>query len=601
MDEKITLHPHQEEAIEFMKEVEKDERSGGMLCLDMGLGKSFTTLGLIFDNVGKKNFTTLVIVPKTLLYNWESEFNRYQIGREPVSFKMYYRINISEQTFKENIILTTYDYIKMYEEFRQPIYHRIVLDESQNIRNYKNIISKKIYDLRSYKKWCLSGTPFYNNYSDIYAQCKFVDVEPYCNKKLWRTPSKEFLEKFREEFCFIRKKKDVKLHDDIKLPPIVHHRIDTELSERELTIYNRFKYMLNEGGNTLNYLIKIRQSCCNIKVMKKKDMECAICTSSTLNKFSCGHYLCYNCMMTNEQEREGRDIRTESRSRMLNKKCYLCHIESTKFDEIRDIIMDDMNDDEKIVIFTQWKKMGVLLKKYFKKLNKRDEEKRFKTCFINGDVSLMDRNRIMENFNTNNTKIMIATIQTCGVGVNLTRANHVILLDSWWNCSLENQAIDRLYRMGQQRKVHVYHIEMVKTIENWIEFKQRQKKIQTKILFEKKNEEYKWLGKSYGIYAGGKNATKMRSGRMYSEKMMSSLKLGTCLDRHKNYIMKRDPGYWKKINDSAIIIQRFFIRLRNRKIVAKEELDKIVPDVLSMLIVDYTYLNTVKFKKSIAL
>lgn len=555
-----------------MENIEKDFRAGGMLWLDMGTGKTFISLGLIFDNIDKVH-TTLVIVPKILLYNWEQEFKRYQQGRPEVTFKNYYGLDVNQQSFDENIIITTYDSIKLNDKYLQIYFDRIILDESQNIRNHKNKISKQILNLKAYKKWCLSGTPFFNNYKDMYSQCLFIDKAPFNNKKLWKNPTNEFLEEFRREFCYTLKKEDV-LIGDKKLPGLHHNNINIQLTKSEKKVYDMFKNMLNEGGKTLNYLIKIRQTCCNPKVMTKVNNNCSLCTDITFSKYKCGHFLCRTCLGRNVPKRTLRE-----------KKCPICKIDSSKFDNILKII-NNTPQDEKLVIFTQWKKMGELLKKFLKQHN-------IKNNMIDGSVSLYRRNQMIESFKNDNKKVIIATIQTCGTGINLTCANHVILLDNWWNSSLEKQAIDRLYRIGQKKQVYVYHLIVKQSIERWINFKQKQKKIQNKILFEKDNKQYKWLGESYGIYSDRKGNENIKKSRFLTDKRMSRLSMNSCLDREKIYTYKVNPLIWIQRNIAARKIQRFMktiVRGKKQTRISLTQRKEIPIDIVDM-ICSFTYCN----------
>lgn len=607
--EMINLYPYQNKVVKFMKEIEKDYRSGGMINLEMGLGKSFVSLGLIFDTIDEIK-RTLIIVPKSLLHNWEKEFKRYQEGRPKINFKNYYGVNLEKERvlFYENIVLTTYDAVRMNNEYINAQFDRVILDESQNIRNHKNRISKQICELKAYKRWCLSGTPFYNNYSDMFAQCKFIQKKPYDNKKVWINPTQEFLEDFRKECCYILKKKDVfKKNEQLQLPPIEHKKIEIKLSDKERGIYNKLKTMLNEGGkNTLGNLIKIRQTCCNTSVMTKSQHTCSICSGFTLNLYKCGHYICDFCMDNKQRERKY----------MKKHKCDICKIESTKFDSIIKII-NKMKEDEKMIVFTQWKNMANLLKKYLKK-------RKIKTHIIHGGVTLKKRNEMIEKYEDDNKKVLIATIQTCGVGINLTRANHVILIDNWWNESLERQAIDRLYRLGQKREVSVYHLVMKNTIERWINFKQKQKRIQNGILFEKDNKNHRRIGESYGIYSEKRrnktNPEKLKSvSRFYSEKKMSSLMLSACLDRTKiiesrvkvsmdkvkkefpilgSKLVNKPYTVWEIRDIAARKIQKFMKRMvmtEDQRVQVNKSLEKQMPQDVVDVVLDF--LHTQNFRK----
>ena len=555
----IELFDYQKRVVEFMENSELDHRAGGIICLEMGLGKTFTSLGLIFKHIDKLP-KTLVVVPKTLLHNWENEYKKYQEGRAEIKFLKCYGSDMCKQLKHKdfddkNLILTTYETIKRNQVFWNYDFSRIIIDESQIIRNAKNHITKHMRKLKSLKKWCLSGTPFFNNYSDLYSQCDFIGLPPYNEKRKWRNPDEQFLKDFRENFCFILKKEEA-----ITLPKIHHHDINPILNKKEQDIYDKFKYFLNCGGNTLNYLIKIRQTCCNTKCLTKKENYCAMCTMFTPNEFACGHYICWKC---DTAERR-------SRKRAIKTKCLACKVESTKFDKIVDIIQQFEDTDEKFVIFSQWKTMAHDLRKYLKKNG-------IKTHLIHGGVDIKKRNEYIEKFKTNSKKVLIATIQTCGTGVNITRANHVILLDSWWNSALEKQAINRLYRIGQEREVHVYHINIKSSIEQWINYKQRQKKIQAQILLnnnERENSYFRWLGKSY-------------------PNKLNKLRLNSYIDR--DYLkISHDPelvAEWEKRQQAARTIQRFFINYIAAKPFVRNILDDKVGKDISGIIMDYTYVN----------
>ena len=301
--------------------------------------------------------------------------------------------------------------------------------------------------------------------------------------------------------------------------------------------------------------------------MTKVKYRCCVCTQRAGRKFACDHYVCWECCPKRRKQR---------------KKCHICKIDSTKFDSILEIYKKVKKGD-KFVIFTQWKSMALALRKYLKK-------EHIKSHLIHGAVSLDQRNDIIEDFKTDNKRVLIATIQTCGVGINLTSANHVILLDSWWNSSLEKQAIDRLYRIGQEKEVHVYHITIENSIERWIDFKQRQKKIQTRILFEKNNQEYRWLGESYGLYSTKKVSENMRRRRFITAKRMSTLKLNSCLDR--DFLRTYDEDAFQARNDASRTIQRFFKKyVGGNKEIVKEVLykRKDIPTDIANMIFDYTF------------
>jgi SNF2 family DNA or RNA helicase len=156
-------------------------------------------------------------------------------------------------------------------------------------------------------------------------------------------------------------------------------------------------------------------------------------------------------------------------------------LSSAKFDQIVKIIQH-APDHDKLIVFSQWDHSLKLL---------GHQLTQSKICYLeyNGSLNISSRNNILEQFSKGESRVLLLTLGSGGIGLNLTCANHVILMDSWWNPALENQAIDRVYRIGQTKSVEVHRLCMKETIEEWMDkIKQEKNTIEHK--FHDDNEIY---------------------------------------------------------------------------------------------------------------
>lgn len=178
----ITLYPHQNEAVEWMMECENNHPSGGILAHDMGLGKTIDVLYFISSHTESEIGSNLIVVPNNLLRQWCEEFSQYIEDTEDSDFAMYSTNNRPRDIRSYRIVLTTYDTV--LSDFRRGDnsilgnkWTRIFIDEAHEIRNPKSMRNKVINKLEGISKWCLTGTPIWNNASDLQSLKRFVS--PY--------------------------------------------------------------------------------------------------------------------------------------------------------------------------------------------------------------------------------------------------------------------------------------------------------------------------------------------------------------------------------------------------------------------------------------
>ena len=391
---------------------------GGILADEMGLGKTLEVITLLSSL--DSNLPVLIISPKSLIFNWYNEINRFNSNLKVISIygDGKERIKIINNIKEEFIIyLTSYESILRDIELYQDInFNYVILDEAQAIKNVLALKSKAVKTLKCENKLCLTGTPIENNIIDLWSIFDFL--MPNFLPKL-----KEYKELYDNNynldklalkitpFILRRTKKDV-LKD---LPEKFETLITVELNETERKIYDA-EIMLarkalkenNKIFSILPYLIKLRE----------------ICLSSSL--------------VTN-----------------YNKI-------SSKLNMLIEIVQTYLKNNHKILIFSSFVEGLNLVANIFKTLN-------INYYMLSGATKAIERLELVNDFNANkDVNCFLISLKAGGVGLNLYGADTVIHLDPWWNVAAENQASDRAHRIGQVRNVEVIKLISLDTIEQRI-------------------------------------------------------------------------------------------------------------------------------------
>ncbi len=406
----------------------------GILADDMGLGKTLQALSVLADLPGDS--VSLVVCPKTLLFNWEAEIQKFC----PFLSYLIYEGTQNErrkllQNLKVNIILASYSIIPSdLDIFQELSFDYIILDEAQQIKNVSALRTKAIKKLLTRNKLCLTGTPVENNTSEIWSLFDFLMPgylpslarfrEMYAdeNNHLGREKVRLMISPF-----ILRRKKDQVL---IELPDKQVQTAYCKLSGLQEKLY-------------LQILQKVKQDYLS-GIANISGNYLHILSALTKMRQICNHPFLVNS-----------DIKDDLRY-------------SGKLELLSELINEAVDSGHKILVFSQFVGMLQLLKK----MMIRD-----KITFEYMDGSTRDRQKRIENFN-NNTKVRVflISLKTGGYGLNLTAADMVIITDPWWNPMGEDQAIDRAHRIGQTRKVMVYKTITRGTIEEKILQLQHQKR-----------------------------------------------------------------------------------------------------------------------------
>jgi len=406
---------------------------GGILADDMGLGKTLQILAFLELQIKKTNTPNLIVLPTTLIFNWRAEIEKFA----PNFNVLYYHganRNMQDKNFEDyHIIITTYGLvINDIEFFQKHFFNYIILDESQAIKNPTSKRYKAVTLLKSNNKIALTGTPIENNTFDLYAQMNFLNPGFLGSQNSFKTDYSQPIDKDRNTeiakelqklispFVLRRTKEQVAKELPAKTEDYLYCIMDTE----QRNVYDAFKnkyrdFLLNKIDSdgiekskiyVLEGLLKLRQ----------------ICDSPEL---------------LNEPDNYGD--------------------ESVKIKElIRHI--KEKTANHKILVFSQFVTM-------LKIIERELIEKDVVYEYLDGQSSQKERENSVNRFQADTKcRVFLISLKAGGVGLNLTAADYVYLVDPWWNPAVENQAIDRCYRIGQDKKVIAYRMICKDTIEEKI-------------------------------------------------------------------------------------------------------------------------------------
>ncbi|KAJ3393912.1 hypothetical protein HDU92_007392 [Lobulomyces angularis] len=522
----VQLLRHQLEGVRWLRGREKT--TGGILA-DMGLGKTLQTVSLILlersNDPNKK--TTLIITPVALLKQWEFEIQD-KTSRNSLSVHIHHgnrRYQDSNYLKTFDIIITSYNIVS--SEFNSKYgkgvlfdidWYRIVLDEAQTIKNRQTIAAKGCYSLKAEKRLCLSGTPLQNTVEDLFSLIHFLKVKSYSDHSVFKSQISEPLNKgFSKavamkrlnvllQALMLRRTKKTLINGKplLNLPERQVTVCQLQFEESEKTMYenletrlkSQVKALVNDGKknvtNFLTLLLRLRQACnhpflvgynltSNDEIVQTQPENdelsdlAAMVGSLNIEKSNCSICLislkpeeistCAACILalpklTNSSESESEIASSTELMQSLSSNFK----DSTKVKKMMNLVRDIYNtsSDEKIIIFSQFTKMLDICEYPLKKEN-------YTFCRYDGSMANDKKEFSLKEFRTNpNKRVLLISLKCGSVGLNLVNANHVILLDIWWNPAVEDQAIDRVHRIGQTRNVKVTRLVIANTVEDRI-------------------------------------------------------------------------------------------------------------------------------------
>ena len=407
---------------------------GGILADDMGLGKTVQALSFLehFKNEYGK-IKALVVCPTTLIYNWENEIKKFTPA-------LTYHIHHGGQRTRDKAEIMNYDItITTYGTLRSDIklfvsvaFDYIILDESQAIKNPSSKVTKAASLLNAKHRLCMSGTPLQNNTFDIFAQMNFLNPGMLGTMEFFRQEFSIPIDKFGEEerkdhlrkilYPFILRRTKEQVAKD--LPDKQEMVLFCDMEDEQRKIYDAYR---NDFRNQILGTIEtqgIHRSQLTILqgLMKLRQ----ICDSPAI---------------LNEAEKfENHSIKLEELSRE---------------------IVENIGN-HKALIFSQFLGMLALIKEKLTELGVKYE-------YFDGSTSAPDREKAIQSFQNDETvRVFLISLKAGGVGLNLTAADYVYIVDPWWNPAVEQQAIDRTHRIGQTKNIFAYRMICKDTIEDKI-------------------------------------------------------------------------------------------------------------------------------------
>ena len=429
----------------------RDVGLGGILADDMGLGKTVQALALIAaeKSEGRLDRPALVIAPTSLMANWRLEAEKFAPNLKVLTLHGLDRKERFAAIGVSDLVLTTYPLIGRDKDvLKAESWSLLFLDEAQTVKNPDAATTRLIRELTARQRFALTGTPLENHLGELWSL--FNVVSPgFLGDRAWfshafRTPIEKrgdterarHLARRVKPFLLRRTKNQVAS----ELPPKTEivERIEMEREQRD--IYESIRLAMHakvraaiaaKGLNrsrivVLDALLKIRQACCDPRLLKLPAKHVAKAKSAKLERL----------------------------------------------DELLDELIDE---DRRILIFSQFTSMLDLIRP-------RLDAKKLGYSLLTGDTR--DRPKEIQAFQSGEKKIFLISLKAGGVGLNLTAADTVILYDPWWNPAVEEQAIDRAHRIGQDKPVFVHKLVIAATIEEKMEEMKARKRQLAESLFD---------------------------------------------------------------------------------------------------------------------
>ena len=435
------LREYQKVGYRWLKAHEK-YKFGGILADDMGLGKTLQIIALLqSETKSKKQTTSIVVCPSTLVLNWKLEVEKWSnsikvLIIQGTSKERREKINQYE---KYDLIITSYDLLKRdIDNYNEKIFKYIIADEAQYIKNALTQNAQALKNLKGEIKFALTGTPIENSISELWSILDFIMPGYLYNYNKFRNKFEEPILKYKDKEALERLKR--------LISPLILRRVKkdvlTELPEKNITVMKN-KMEKEQEKIYLSYLAQtkkeIREELKNSNFQKNKLKIFMLITR--LRQICCHPSL----FIENYKGKSG------------------------KLEQCINLVIDAIESGHKILIFSTYTSMFEIIEKEFKKL----QIKYFKLI---GNTPISKRIEMVDEFNNNDEiKVFLISLKAGGTGLNLTSADVVIHYDPWWNLSSENQATDRAYRIGQKNSVQVYKLITSNSIEEKINEMQKNK------------------------------------------------------------------------------------------------------------------------------
>ncbi|WP_293310404.1 DEAD/DEAH box helicase [Pedobacter sp. UBA5917] len=435
---------------------------GGCLADDMGLGKTIQTLAMLQkvkeeDQLLGTQTTSLIIMPTSLIYNWLTEAKKFTPKLKILAHTGTNRNKDVANFANYDIVITTYGVTRVdVDELKNFYFNYIILDESQNIKNPSSKSFKAVRSLKSKHKLILSGTPVENSVSDLWSQLTFLNPGLLGTQAFFYEEYVQAIEKKKDE------EKARKLQSIIK--PFVLRRTKEQVAA-ELPPKTEQVIYCDMSEDQAAYYEKTKSAYRNDLLQSMDDGTFAQKQVQLLQGLTALRQLANHPVMIDGE--------------------YIS--DSGKFENVIHTLDNVLKGGHKVLVFSQFVKHLDIFKKHF-------EAENIPFAYLDG--ATRNRGEIVSEFQQNtDLKVFLISIKAGGVGLNLTQADYVFILDPWWNPAVEQQAIDRTHRIGQDKKVFIYKFIAKDTVEEKILALQNRKKSLANSLITTEESFFKSLSK----------------------------------------------------------------------------------------------------------
>ena len=427
---KAVLRPYQQHGLNWLNFLD-EFNFGGCLADDMGLGKSVQIIAFILSQREKRGMTTnMIVVPTSLIFNWQAEIEKFAPSLKVHTAYGSSRTKSVGHFDQFEVILTSYGtLLSDITYFKKFHFNYVFFDESQNIKNPQSQRYMAARSLNARSKVVITGTPIENNTFDLYGQLSVACPGLLGNLTYFRDVYSSPIDKFGV------KKRAAELQK--KIEPFILRRtkdqVAPELPEKiEMVIYCEMGPAQRKVYNA--YEKEIRDF-----ISSKSDEDLSKTSMHVLKGITKLRQICDAPSLAGEKDA---DSRTSSKIETL-----ITHIE-------------DGSSGHKILVFSQFVTMLDLIRDQL-------DEKEIQYSYLTGRTK--NREAVINEFQDNpNIRVFLISLKAGGTGLNLTEANYVYIVDPWWNPAVENQAIDRCYRIGQKKNVVAVRLICPDTVEEKI-------------------------------------------------------------------------------------------------------------------------------------
>ncbi|MFD2829943.1 DEAD/DEAH box helicase [Corticicoccus populi] len=403
---------------------------GGILADDMGLGKTLQCIAyLLSEKEDAPGKPSLIVAPASLTYNWKNEFEKFapSLNVEVVSGTVPERTAVLRSDNVPDVYITSYHTLRQdVDWYKEQVFHAVILDEAQAIKNHRTKIAKAVRLIRASKRFALSGTPIENSQDELWSIFQAVMPGFLYDYKAFHNMEPETIARIVRPFIMRRLKEDVL----DELPDKIENTYYTDMNPEQKKLY-------------LAYLERIQKETANaLETEGLAKGRIKILAGLTRLRQLCCHPALFIENYTGD---------------------------SGKLDALFEVIENAEENNRRILLFSQFPSMLKIIQNKLKQTGRS-------SYYLDGSTPSKERVELVESFNHGDEGIFLISLKAGGTGLNLTGADTVVLYDLWWNPAIEEQAIGRAHRIGQKNIVQVTRLIAQGTIEEKINDLQKQKK-----------------------------------------------------------------------------------------------------------------------------